>query len=328
MRSSWLVALSCLLGATAAQAQGTTAPGSAAQAVPSAAPQAQPQPEEDVWEEAESLKAMTPGEKKADLTLRSSLFCSYKPNYFVAGLYDGAAQGRPTTRFQVSFRNSIASFHSNGHSGCQTVRGAHHFFFAYTVKVLWNLWAASAPFDESNHNPELYWEHTLPQRWLGMTDLRLGLEHESNGEDGERSRAWNRLYFAPRFQWFPNHRNVDAWLNEVRFVPRLWWILPLEFPPAREQVRRSLGFGELRLDLARRRRGEIAGEMVGFVADVTLAIGDHFDRASVLAGVAVDLPYRFLPALYVQGFHGYGETLLRAPRKDTQLRAGVQLLEY
>jgi outer membrane phospholipase A len=281
-----------------------------------------------VWLKAEQLKAMTAETKREELSPRSSLFCQHKPNYFVFGVYDRDTDQRPLTRFQVSFRNSLASFYSDGQSGCQLMRGAQHIFFAYTVKVLWDLWAPSAPFDESNHNPELYWEHTLRERQLGLTDYRLGLEHESNGEDGERSRAWNRLYLAARWQWFPYHRQLGAWLNEVRFIPRVWWILPLEFPPAREQVRRSLGFGELRLELARRRRGPIAGEMVGFVADFTLSLGDHLDRAGLLAGLAVDLPLYFLPALYVQGFHGYGETLLRAPRKDTQLRAGVQLLEY
>lgn len=326
MRMLWLLALVLPLSSGRASAQTGVSPPSAAS--PAAAPASPTPAQEDAWLEAERLKAMTPGKVFADVTPRSSLFCQHKPNYFVFGVYDRDVDQRALTRFQVSFRNSLASFYSAGHSGCQLVRGAQHVFFAYTVKVLWDLWADSAPFDESNHNPELYWEHTLRERQLGLTDYRVGLEHESNGEDGERSRAWNRLYLAARWQWFPNHREVGAWLNEVRFIPRVWWILPLEFPPAREQVRRSLGFGELRLELGRRRRGLIAGEMVGFAADFTLSIGDHLDRAALLAGLAVDLPFRFVPALYVQGFHGYGETLLRAPRKDTQLRAGVQLLEY
>lgn len=76
--------------------------------------------------------------------------------------------------------------------------------FGYTQKVWWQLYDESAPFRETNYQPEVFM--TIPTSKniddaIGLKGVRLGFVHESNGEEGYKSRSWNRLYATGMWQW-------------------------------------------------------------------------------------------------------------------------------
>ncbi len=75
---------------------------------------------------------------------------------------------------------------------------------AYTQKVWWQLYSDSAPFRETNYSPELFVIVPTSQSvddTSGLKALKFGFMHESNGQEGYRSRSWNRLYLTGMWQW-------------------------------------------------------------------------------------------------------------------------------
>ncbi len=85
---------------------------------------------------------------------------------------------------------------------------------AYTQKVWWQLYDASGPFRETNYLPEIFM--TIPTsesigKSIGLKAMRLGFIHESNGQEGYRSRSWNRLYATGMWQWENLFVSTRAW---------------------------------------------------------------------------------------------------------------------
>ena len=67
---------------------------------------------------------------------------------------------------------------------------------AYTNRSFWQSYASSAPFRETNHEPELIMTW-LPDWQLFGLDLvasQVAFSHQSNGRGGDESRGWNRVY--------------------------------------------------------------------------------------------------------------------------------------
>ena len=79
-----------------------------------------------------------------------------------------------------------------------------YIYSAYTQKVWWQLYSKSGPFRETDYSPEVYItipsSHSVDQS-IGFKALTLGFLHESNGQEGYRSRSWNRLYATGAWQW-------------------------------------------------------------------------------------------------------------------------------
>ncbi len=89
---------------------------------------------------------------------------------------------------------------------------------AYTQKVWWQLYSDSAPFRETNYSPELFIIVPTSQGiddTSGLKGIKLGFMHESNGQEGYRSRSWNRVYLTGIWQW----RNLFL-------ATRVWHRLP------------------------------------------------------------------------------------------------------
>ena len=98
-----------------------------------------------------------------------------------------------------------------------------YIYAAYTQKVWWQLYANSAPFRETNYAPEIFLAVPTSQEIddaLGLKLVNFGFIHESNGQDGYRSRSWNRLYVTGQWQW-----------NNLFVKTRVWYRLPEDRKP-------------------------------------------------------------------------------------------------
>jgi phospholipase A1 len=77
-------------------------------------------------------------------------------------------------------------------------------WFAYTQRSFWQAGnrEASAPFRESNYQPELMavFPTNLDLLGLRMRFVNLGLLHVSNGQPSTLSRSWNRVYVQAGFE--------------------------------------------------------------------------------------------------------------------------------
>ncbi len=71
-------------------------------------------------------------------------------------------------------------------------------WIAYTQQSYWQLYSddkASAPFRETNHEPELIWQFPLQFTAFGFNArvASLSFNHQSNGQPNPLSRSWNRI---------------------------------------------------------------------------------------------------------------------------------------
>ena len=73
------------------------------------------------------------------------------------------------------------------------------FYFGYTQISFWQAYdqEGSAPFRETNYNPEIFYRTNRLQLYGGRSGADLGFEHESNGQKVPVSRSWNLLYVSP-----------------------------------------------------------------------------------------------------------------------------------
>ncbi len=130
------------------------------------------------------------------------LLTAYKQNYILPWSYvteqnpiysdNGLYVNHAEAKFQFSFRFPLSSRDL-------FVKG-DGLDLAYTQKSFWQVYNSdSAPFRETNYNPEIFYTMPLSFRPFGAdTALRFGLEHESNGRGiiggVLLSRSWNRAY--------------------------------------------------------------------------------------------------------------------------------------
>nr|WP_091989273.1 phospholipase A [Pseudoalteromonas denitrificans] len=72
-------------------------------------------------------------------------------------------------------------------------------YFAFTMQSYWQVYNSdiSAPFRETNYQPEIFWLNILDEKnrlWGDEMIVVLGAEHQSNGRSMPLSRSWNRIY--------------------------------------------------------------------------------------------------------------------------------------
>ena len=236
------------------------------------------------------------------------LISLYQDNYFLTG-FGGATSNQ--VKFQLSAKFDL--WPNRGHHGA---------FFAFTERSRWNLYDKSAPFAENNFLPELfytYFHHASrydPPPRCAFFHERVGLVHESNGED-VRSRAWNRAYVESRFSCYgETHRYFVTSL-------RIW--APSFGSSDNPDIHKYLGYGELSFSLG---NDGWSNWLNDFDLTVHLRKGTRdWGTGSVELDGRYRPPYggswRFTPHLYAQLFQGFGETLLRYDQSVTAFRIGI-----
>lgn len=98
-----------------------------------------------------------------------------------------------------------------------------HLFFGYTNHSLWQVYnrKTSAPFRETNHQPELILSFNNDFEIFGFRNPlnEVSLTHQSNGQSGTLSRSWNRIMFNSVFEG-----------ENVGFAFSPWYRLPEDKP--------------------------------------------------------------------------------------------------
>lgn len=165
-------------------------------------------PIEAYSEEGSSSKSVVEERIDEDRKSRNRKFSliPHRPNYFLPVSYnsnpnqeilkkldgDGQLSGKKfdyiEAKIQFSFRYPVIT---------GVLLDNDSVWIAYTQLSLWQVYnsSASAPFRETNYEPEAFW--SLPTKLsLGGMQLDLigvGVNHQSNGQYDALSRSWNRL---------------------------------------------------------------------------------------------------------------------------------------
>ncbi|MEI2415542.1 phospholipase A [Orrella sp. JC864] len=230
---------------------------------------------------------------------------AYEPVYFIVG-----SRNETHARFQLSFKYRLFTPQDETQP-----RFIDQLYLGYTQTALWDLAGQSKPFIDTTYNPSLFWRserlwQTQDQRvFLGMT---AGVEHASNGKDGEDSRSLNDVFVEPAV----NYRFAGG--STLSFAPRV----KAYFARAGENRDYADYAGNVDWKLR-------WAQDNGLVLSALYRQGEHGRRTTQL-DAAWPLQRTFLRMngyLYAQYFNGYGETLLGYDRRnDSQFRLGLALV--
>jgi phospholipase A1/A2 len=125
----------------------------------------------------------------------------HRPNYLLPVVYSSHPNSSPFANTNADLQRTEVQFQlSLKVLVLENLLGDNgHLSFAYTDHSFWQAYNRniSAPFRESDHEPELIF--TLENDWriLGLRNSanQFILNHQSNGRGGEFSRSWNRIMF-------------------------------------------------------------------------------------------------------------------------------------
>ena len=260
----------------------------------------------------QNTKLIRPAETDEDETRTRNSFLdnifAHQPLYFLAGL-------DPTNaKFQISFKYRFIDADSEMAQDNAWLQG---FFLAYTQTSFWDLSAESIPFEDTNFKPEVFYQFRDVE-WPALgasvhTDLRLGLQHKSNGRGGSASRSLNLLYLEPAVHW----RLSDT--MRLSLAPRVWdYTGDLSDNP---DIKRFRGRSSLTATLSQRDGWQLEAYLRG--------------NPSTGKGAArIDLTYPLNRItfsnidfyLHGQFFTGYGENLLNFDTRDTRFRLGLSIV--
>lgn len=193
-------------------------------------------------------------------------------------------------------------------------------WFAYTQQSQWQLWnrSQSAPFRNTDHEPEVTYvvpvrgqlQSVLPFGWEWKM-AQAGFAHQSNGQSGDLSRSWNRVYLGAAAERGP-------WSLLVRWHRRLREGGPNDDNP---DLVSYLGQGDVSL-------GWFPGR--GTAQLQWRPTFGRLERGSwTLSGtypVRAEQPQGL--RWYGQLFTGYGESLLDYNMRQTGVGLGVSLFEF
>ena len=226
----------------------------------------------------------------------------YEPIYFILGTY-------PAAEFQFSMKFQFFDFTNRLHLLTNS-------YFAYTQTSYWDLLSSDPSFFDTSYKPSLfeYFPGIVSTRnKTFQLDLQGGAEHESNGRGGSGERSIYTAYLQPTFIFGkPGHL-------QFALQPRAWtYFLVGHNNP---DIATYRGYADLRAFLTLKKA---PNSWENFQVETRLRLGDGGSHA----GYQINLRYKFPhfgPALQVQYFEGYGQTLRQYNQSAHGLRAGFCL---
>jgi len=243
-------------------------------------------------------------DKETNLSMQQMLTSSfdiypYKANYFLPFSYDLKDKNdreNAEAKFQISFKKPISyDFFSLNES----------INLAYTQTSFWQIYKDSSPFRETNYKPEIY--ALFPYKNLDHTALKaykLSLMHESNGQGGNKSRSWNKLYLEGFFQ-----------VDNIFIMPQLWYRIP-DSKDDNPDLYKYYGYGELNLAYVYKQN----------LLKVKLRNNFNFSKENKgLVQIDYSFAFRKNAFAYVQLSSGYGESLIDYDKEINRISFGISL---
>ncbi|MFZ2969482.1 MAG: phospholipase A [Sulfuricurvum sp.] len=245
----------------------------------------------------------------------------YYGNYSLAQQQEG---GHYDKNMEVQFQFSLTKMLTYNLFGWNESLNA-----AYTQRVWWQLYSPSGPFRETNYLPEVFM--SLPTSeyiddHIGLKMVKFGFIHESNGQEGYRSRSWNRLYLSGAWQfnnffmatraWYrlPEQRKYEGYYTGA-VNPATGVYQPNASGDDNPLIQHYLGYGDVRLKY-------LYGDH-----EVGALLRYNFGSGGMPRG-AVDLHWSYPyfnsknTFLYLKLFSGYGESLIDYDRSVTKIVGG------
>ena len=254
---------------------------------------------------------------------------AYYPNYAIVSYTDVVPNGDLTfqdpnvdphyinteTKFQISLR---ADYMTEWFGFSQMWTGA------YTQTSYWQIFINSSPFRETNYKPELFvtipFYHKLDT--IGMKAVSFGYKHSSNGQPVDttkgrdpdnpngpyidsRSRSWNRLYARAYFQW-------QSFFAELTLWHRMEENIETDDNP---DILDYYGHGSLELGYIHKK----------LLTRLTLRPSFHSGNFTGELEMSYPVPLSDNIFFFLQGFSGYGQSLIDYDHKVNQVGFGLSI---
>ncbi|KZN14549.1 phospholipase A [Marinomonas sp. TW1] len=185
-------------------------------------------------------------------------------------------------------------------------------WFAYTQQAYWQAYNShiSAPFRDTNHEPEAFIVVKPKEGWFGIKPsyITYGLNHQSNGQSGDLSRSWNRFYMDFLFETENTAFSIKPWYR---------------FPESSDvddnpDIEDYYGYGEF--------------SMIHVIDDysIDVMIRNNLDMSDNRGAIQVgfNFPLWGKTRGYIQYFNGYGQSLLDYNHQTQSLGIGVMLSNW
>ena len=218
--------------------------------------------------------------------------------------YQNISTGQSILGSEVTFQISLKSRIYHDIMGSKA-----DLWFAYTQRSFWQFYdfEDSSPFRDSNYEPEILLNYPLDMSILGLSlkTITAGFNHQSNGRSEPYSRSWNRVVVNLGFERGPFVLLLNTWHR----IPEG------DDSDNNPDINGFMGYGELR-------GYYFWGEhQFGIMLRNNLNFNDNH------GAVQLEWSFPITKTLsgYVQGFSGYGESLLDYNHKVSRIGAGFML---
>lgn len=180
---------------------------------------------------------------------------------------------------------------------------------AYTQLSFWQVYNDSAFFRETNYQPEVFFENILDWNLLGgwsFHTFNVGFIHDSNGRGGDLERSWNRVYVETIFA-------RQNWMVSIR----PWYVIQGESLDNNPDIAKFLGY----------ERVVVAYKFYNQVVSL-----ESYNLEHLGSKASVQLTWSF-PLIkqirgYVQGFSGYGQSLIDYNHYANSVSVGIALNDW
>ena len=231
----------------------------------------------------------------------------YKENYLMPFTFDAKSPNSRQdveAKFQLSLQKEI---------GYDWLGLDEIYSVGYTQTSWWQVYDDSAPFRETNYQPELFVTIPYKVHKSPLKAIKFGILHESNGQSDPFSRSWNRIYTQAYFQ-----------VGDFFISPRAWYRLkePLKKHPLDDNgddnpdIHHYLGYGDLTILYPH-------GHHL-FKGTLT----NNLSRDKNKGGVELEWSFPILDTGvfgFLQYYYGYGESLIDYDRLTHRIGLGFSL---
>lgn len=187
------------------------------------------------------------------------------------------------------------------------------FYFGYTQISFWQSYdhKNSAPFRETDYNPELFYRSNRFDFLSGRVGADIGFEHESNGQRVGLSRSWNLLYASP--YWYRGDLFIHL---KLRYrIPEEDKTDPMDpVGDDNPDITDYLGYSDLNVYYH-----FPWNHTVHLMVRGNLSTG----RGGMVVNYSWPLPRGKYSFFYLRFSHGYGESLVDYNRKLTRIGFGI-----
>jgi len=255
----------------------------------------------------------------ADNVLRPFTLMAHRPNYILMACYNNSPNEDPwredkdsnaemdtvEAQFQVSIKVPLA---------IDLFNNKMDIFGGYTVRSYWQVYNKdlSAFFRETNYSPEVWAQiHNDWSFWgIKNTMYGFGFVHQSNGRNDPISRSWNRIFASFVFE-----------TGNLAFSIKPWYRIPEDDEDDdNSDITDYMGHGEIGAAYKWHRN------TFAVISRNNLESG--FDKGAIEASWSFPLGnYKYLKG-YIQGFTGYGQSLIDYDSKETSIGIGFAMTDF